>query len=213
MRSEDIALMLRLAGRETSAAVDTDGDRSHYVLNRGRKLFGRLWRARRNLQDDRHRWDIQQRIDRLGWTGIYVGDYHTAPTWAYTIGFRSSLGAPEIIIFDLPPEVADNAFQAVFNELKAGTLVIRDGEIWRPEEAWRATWRKVHPTKLADGDNRWLGIAEAFDAVLSPETGEFEAYQLVLSDGEQRLPWEPGYDERLRPRQPALYEPAAPPSS
>jgi len=26
-----------------------------------------------------------------------VGDYHVSPTWAYTIGFHSSLRAPEIV--------------------------------------------------------------------------------------------------------------------
>ena len=35
----------------------------------------------------------------------------------------------------------------------------------------------------------------------------FEAYQLVLSDAEGKLPWEAGYDERLRPLQVALWDP------
>jgi len=35
----------------------------------------------------------------------------------------------------------------------------------------------------------------------------FDAYQLVLSDNDGRLPWDDGYDERLRPLQPALYLP------
>lgn len=34
---------------------------------------------------------------------------------------------------------------------------------------------------------------------------EFEAFQLVLSDNDGRLPWDGGYDEDLRPLQPALY--------
>lgn len=171
-------------------------------------MLERLWRAWQSRKDDWHRADIQQRIDRFGWTAIYVGDYHTAPTWAYSIGFRSSLGAPEIIVFDLTQEDANAIFHEAFNEIRTGKLIIRDGELWRPEEGWRATWRKVHPTRLVNGDDRWLGIAEAFHAILSPEQGEFEAYQLVLSDSEHRLPWEAGYDERLRPKQPALYEPA-----
>lgn len=47
-----------------------------------------------------------------------------------------------------------------------------------------------------------------FHSMISPESGEFEAYQLVLGDADGRLPWEVGYDEHLRPRQRALYEPA-----
>ncbi|HEY0647892.1 hypothetical protein [Phenylobacterium sp.] len=35
----------------------------------------------------------------------------------------------------------------------------------------------------------------------------FNAFQLVLSDNDGRMPWDDGYDERLRPLQPALYLP------
>jgi hypothetical protein len=37
-----------------------------------------------------------------------------------------------------------------------------------------------------------------------------EAYQFVLSDPDGLLPWEPGYDERLRHLQHALWEPPQP---
>lgn len=171
-------------------------------------MFSKLrdWFQKRS--DDRERFDIQRRIDQHGWTGIYVGDYHSAPTWAYTIGFHSSFGAPEIIVFDMPAENAQGLFWEVFEELRTGKLVLKDGERWRPEEIPNpVVWRRVHPSKLQNGEDRWLGIAEAFQGVLCPQD-EFVAYQLVLSDPDGRLPWERGYDERLRSRQPALWEAA-----
>lgn len=164
-------------------------------------MLERLWRSW-------HRRDIQKRIDRHGWTAIYVGDYHSAPTWAYTIGFRSSLDAPEIIVFDVPQEQANGLFHEVYNDLKSGRLTLRDGERWRPDELETpVVWRRVHPSQLRGDEDVWMGLAEMYDAVRAPQT-EFEAYQLVLSDAEGHLPWEAGYDERLRPRQPPLWEPA-----
>jgi len=152
---------------------------------------------------------ITRSIERHGWTAIYVGDYSTAPTWAYTVGFRSSLRAPEIIVFDVPQASADGVFQEAFRQLKTGELVIEDGAPWPPGGEARSVWRKVHPSRFVDDEQPWLGIAHTFAHISSPESGDFEAYQLVLSDADHRLPWEPGYDERLRPRQRALYEPAA----
>jgi hypothetical protein len=152
---------------------------------------------------------ITRSIDRDGWTAIYVGDYSTAPTWAYTVGFRATFSAPEIIVFDVPQASADAIFHEVFHQIKAGELVVADGEPWPPDGEARSIWRKVHPSRFGDDEEPWLGIALVHACILDPEAGDFEAYQLVLSDGEQRLPWEAGYDERLRPQQPALYEPAS----
>jgi len=153
-----------------------------------------------------HRWDIDGRIRRRGWTGIYVGDYRHAPSWAYTIGLLVTLGAPEIIVFDLPKPVADALLGEVFRQLKDGELVIRDGETWGDGDK-PAAWRRVHPSQLANDEHPWLGLAETFDAILMVRPREFEAFQLVLSDGQGCFPWDAGYDERLRPLQPELYLP------
>jgi hypothetical protein len=152
--------------------------------------------------------DIQRRIDQNGWTAIYVGDYHSVPSWAYSVGFHSSLAAPEIIVFDVPQDVANNLFWEVYEELKSGQLALRDGERWRADQTETPlVWRKVHPSQLQNEETIWLGLAETFQLILRPQD-MFEAFQLVLSDPQGRLPWEAGYDERLRERQPALWEPA-----
>lgn len=67
-------------------------------------------------------------------------------------------------------------------------------------------WRKVHPSQLQNGETLWLGLAETFQLTLQPRD-TFEAFQLVLSYQQGRLPWETGYDQRLRERQPWLWEP------
>ena len=172
------------------------------------ELLGRLFR-----RGD----DTERRVRKHGWTGIYVGDYSTSPTWAYTIGFLTTLGAPEVIVFDLPQQAANNLFHEVFRQLKSGELTLQDGRRWPPGEETCA-WRKVHSSRFDDPENKWLGLAEMYDTVLGAAESqaklekawsEFEAFQLVLSDNDGRFPWEPEYDERLRPRQRELYLPVA----
>ena len=166
-------------------------------------MFDTIWRAF-------HRWDFAHRIRRFGWTGTYVGDYQSAPTWAYTIGFHASLGAPEVIVFDVPKASANGLFHEIYKELEAGKLVIRDLEPWRPGEFQNpVVWRKVHESRLYDQDpeNPWLGLAEDFAKILAPEKGPITAFQLVMSDSGGHLPWEADYDEALRPLQRELYLP------
>jgi hypothetical protein len=152
------------------------------------------------------RWRTKARVQRHGWTAIYVGDYDGELSWVYTIGFRRTLGAPEVIAFDLPTDVANALLWQVFRELESGELSLRDGERWGDPSEPQACWRRVHPSRLEDDEEPWLGLSRTFDLV-NGLAGDFEAFQLVLSDHEGRLPWEPGYDERLRAKQRELYLP------
>jgi uncharacterized protein DUF4262 len=156
-----------------------------------------------------HAWHIGKRVRQRGWTGIYVGDYRTSPTWAYTIGFQVTHGAPEVVVFDLKKEAVDRLFSELFRQVTARELVIRDGETWGDAGTPGAVWRRVHPSRLDDTDEEpWLSLAQTFDAILAaPSPPEFEAFQLVLADADGHFPWEPEYDERLRPMQRELYLP------
>jgi hypothetical protein len=154
--------------------------------------------------------DTRKRVQRHGWTAIYVGDYESVPTWAYTIGLHTSLGTPEIVVFDVPMATANGLFHEIYNDLKSGTLSLCDREPWRPESgANPLVWRRVHESRLYDGDpeNPWLGLAEDYAGVFAPERGPISAFQLAISDHDGHLPWEAQYNESLRPRQRELYLP------
>jgi hypothetical protein len=155
-----------------------------------------------------HSRDVDKRIAKHGWTATYVGDYATAPTWAYSIGFQQTLGQPEIVVFDVPKEVANGIFWTTYEELKAGTLVLEDGARWHAEDEEKPlVWRKVHQTQI-ESRVGWFTLANVRRLAQTGVMFDVEAYQLVLSDEAGKLPWEDGYNERLRPSQPALYLPA-----
>lgn len=150
--------------------------------------------------------DLQRRIEKHGWTAIYVGDYQTAPTWTYTLGFAETLSQPEVIVFDVPQEAANSLLWEVFNQLRDGRLKLEDGKVWPQGEERPCVWRRVDPSQLGS-ERGWFTLANIRSIARTGMPHGFDAYQLVLSDNEGRLPWDEDYDERLRPLQPALYLP------
>lgn len=153
------------------------------------------------------KWQVRRDVRKRGWRGIYVGDYQgPPPSWAYTVGFWESAGSPEIIVFDLPRQAANDLLWNAYTQLRSGDLTIRDGEPWTAENGVSPVWRRVHPSQL-DADEGWFALARWYRF---RQTGrdDLEVFQLVLPDNAGALPWQPGYDEQLRPLQPALYLPA-----
>lgn len=159
------------------------------------------------LRAEWHMRNTERRIRKHGWTAIYVGDFRTAPTWVYTVGFDDTLNQPEIIAFDVSQADANVMLWQAFEELKAGDLVFEDGKVWVEDEQARLVWRKVHPSQI-DGADGWFAFAVERRRRRTGRAFGLEAFQLVLADQQRRLPWDDGYDERLRPLQPALWLPA-----
>jgi hypothetical protein len=108
------------------------------------------------LQDAWHRADIERRIERDGWTAIYVGDDHQASASAYSVGIGQTLGPPEIVVFDATQEVVNALFWQVYSDLRAGELRLEDGARQRRAES-RCVWRKVHADQLCG----WLPAPSA----------------------------------------------------
>lgn len=152
---------------------------------------------------------MERKIKQVGWTAIYVGDYQTAPTWTYTMGFADTLGQPEVIVFDIPRDSASALLWEVFTQLKDGRLVLEDGKVWPEDQERPCVWRRVDRSQIESEDG-WFTLAIARSFAASGGPFDFDAFQLVLSDNEGRMPWDDGYDEQLRRLQPALYLPRDP---
>jgi len=153
-----------------------------------------------------HRRDLWRRVRKHGWTALYVGDYATPPAWAYSVGFDETLDQPEVIVFDVPQESANGLMWKTFRALKDGSLVLEDGKDWTDAPEGRCVWRKVDPSQI-DGPDGWFSFASARRQVRTGRRFGLEGFQLVLCDEKGLMPWDDGYDERLRPRQPALWLP------
>ena len=162
------------------------------------------------LRRDWHLRDIDKRIGKHGWTAVYVGDYEQAPTWVYTIGLTETLNQPEVVLFDIPQADANSLLWTVAEALKEGSLTLVDGLPWPEDADSKMIWRKVHPSQI-DSPDTWFAAALGRRRNQRKGAGGLEVFQLVLPDREGRSPWDVGYDETVRVRQPALYLPAVDP--
>jgi hypothetical protein len=149
-------------------------------------------------------WQIDRTVRRCGFAVQYVGDYDSAPTWAYTIGFLETLGQPEVIAFDLRQADVHWVFWTLFGRLKDGSLTLADGEVLSVEAGEVGVLRRLHPTRLFD-DDFWLGMAGQRHIRRTGGPDGFDAFQLVLHDPAGNYPWDEGYDTRLLERQPPLW--------
>src|SRR5262245_40131196 len=120
------------------------------------------------------------------------------PAYSYTIGFESSFHFPEIAVFGLTPAQSANLVELV------AELVSDHAEI--PIDAVF--------TGLLDNDLRCALVSVDVDehddlfpmAVEWNGAHAFRLVQLMWPDRAGWLPWEPGFDNRLRYVQPVLGE-------
>ncbi|MGB5215320.1 MAG: DUF4262 domain-containing protein [Anderseniella sp.] len=152
-----------------------------------------------------HRRKTLSKIEKHGWTATYVydpGDNHI--DFAYTIGF-SDFGAPELIAFDLPAEIADYVFWEAFDLVKSGKQIHHGFKHIAPDpdsHGFECTFLEAtHP----DTWSKYI-----FDAKNhSRERGRGDkpaAMQIVWPSAENRLyPWQPNCPQTVIDAQPPLY--------
>lgn len=142
---------------------------------------------------------IDRDIRRVGWAviAVFADTQAMQPGFSYTVGFEETLDFPEVIVFGLPPEHAQTILNTLGERIKKGRT---------PPFGKRLS-------ELAEGHELLLqeiGTAAAaeymFQAAARYDGWNFRAAQLIWPDPRNRMPWEPGYDNRFRTAQPLLYE-------
>jgi hypothetical protein len=147
-----------------------------------------------------HRDKIAWMIETRGWAIEPVAPHPEtdppSPGYAYTIGFEAAFGFPEVAIFGLTP-VAANGLAGLVAEFLGGGTELPVGVLF---------------TGLLDNDLRCallpVDVAEHLDlfaaAVAWHGGSDFRVVQLVWPDRHGWLPWEPGFDAKLRLAEPVL---------
>jgi hypothetical protein len=148
--------------------------------------------------------EMEKRIQQHGWVAAALGDYERGRSWFYTIGFDETLSQPELILFDMPSDIANGVLWRAYRDLKSGVLRLEDGAPWVVEGDPVGVWRRVHASQI-DGPDGWFASALSRREQLTGSRGGLQAFQLVGASPDGRYPWENGYDESIRFKQPALY--------
>lgn len=116
--------------------------------------------------------------------------------YAYTIGLTEHTGFPDVVVFGLTPVAARGLIGLVADTLRGGTEIPLGVElVGLLDNELRALFA---PVDLAV----WGGL---FDTAAAWYRGaEFAVVQLVYPDRNGFLPYEPGFDQRLRFAQPLI---------
>jgi hypothetical protein len=134
-------------------------------------------------------------IEAYGWHVIKVAEEEGLPGFAYTIGLYRNYKHPEIIVVGLDLDVAHRLVNSVGTGAKAGTIYEADKEYLGLIKGYGVTFKPVADRWYAE----YLGFARRFY-----KASPFPALQCVWPDKERRYPWDAGFNERWREKQPLL---------
>jgi hypothetical protein len=118
------------------------------------------------------------------------------PGYAYSIGLPALVGFPEVVVFGLLPVAARGLIGLVVDVLRSGTEIpIGDELVGLLDNELRCQFAPV-------AMDEW---AELFATAEAWYHGEpFEVVQLIYPDRHGFLPYEPGFDQRMRIAQPVV---------
>jgi hypothetical protein len=143
---------------------------------------------------DEHEQNFVEKIRTYGWFGMHVGGDEAGPRFSYTTGFWLKFAFPEIIVFGLRREVAQDTFWYMYRELEAGKLFeigIRESNIFQNVPAVLLPVSAQH-YRAHLGWSRWFYGHD-----------EFQCLQLVYPDVNGQFPWE-GVPDSVRAAPPDL---------
>ncbi len=154
---------------------------------------------------DQLMFGMHAKIDRLGWTGMYVFGERHAPAWGYTIGLSERFQHPELVVVGL----SDRSVGWLFNELATRATEgarldeLPDGRLELDGHPFRVL--PVHASHWAtDRFNMWLEYYELLGEGRPPQA----ALQVQWPDEHDRLPGHPDFDPGCRRQQTRLDRPA-----
>ena len=118
------------------------------------------------------------------------------PAYAYTIGFPAEVAFPEVVVFGLTPVAARGLLGLVADARRGGTEIPLDVElVGLLDNELRC---RFSPVDL-DVWGEWFGTAGAWY-----RGARFELVQLIYPDRNGFLPYETGYEQRMRLAQPVI---------
>jgi len=147
-----------------------------------------------------HAEKIEWMIETNGWALESVAPNSESdppvPAQAYTIGLPTLLGFPEIVVFGLTPAAANGLIGMVVDALRGGTEIPIGVElVGLLDNDLRCVFAEVDPDSFPD----------EFTTARAWYRGEpFAIVQLLYPDRNGFMPYETGFEQRMRLAQPVL---------
>jgi hypothetical protein len=148
-------------------------------------------------RDMEHAEKIRWVVETQGWCAEPVAPIEDPPQpgYTYTIGFESTFAHPEVVIFGLQPVAARGLLEMLAIHLEAGGVLPEGMFVGLLDNDLPAA---LLPVDLEEYSSLFPGAA-AFH-----EGADFRVSQFLWPDRNGKLPWDEGYDNRLRLAQPVV---------
>lgn len=151
-----------------------------------RAIHDSLTESERTILDD---------IEAEGVHVVHVGGEGDDLEYSFSVGLWHSFEQPEVIVFGLPTEIAEDLIQAIADDASDGKLCLAGSQNDGLIQSVTVRFFEVPKPQYRD----YLG-----EAVWAYENDDFPAVQLVWPDKQGRWPWEEDVREGFRDSQPVL---------
>ena len=138
---------------------------------------------------------IKEQMDRFGHSIISMNASDYLPSFAYTVGLLESKNHPEIICFGLAPELLKDILNDVVQLIKFSGALKLDHDYGNIFKNSRASFLKVDQRNITD----YFKVAE-----LVYKSDDIQAIQLIWTDTQNLFPWEVGFNQKFKFKQPLL---------
>jgi hypothetical protein len=145
---------------------------------------------------------IAESVRRHGWHAIAVEGTPEAPPFLYSIGLCDTFGHPEIVICGLNEKTGHQLVSDMVTRIRGGQRYHAGEKDQSLLGGYPVVLRSVHPTQRIVR----LGFAAAYYR-RAGKPDLFSALQLLWSDAQGRLPFEPRCDSEVVFLQPLLEHP------
>lgn len=133
-------------------------------------------------------------IAEHGWHVVIVPEDDEGAGFAYTVGLTHQFDHAEIIIFGLSHEVMHHVLNEIGTDIKNGKRFVADTQVGGILQGYDCAFVAVNQTQ----HNEYLG------GCVWLYKGRFDALQCFWTDKAGRFPWEDGFPEVLKAKQPIL---------
>ena len=130
---------------------------------------------------------------------VFPTKAHPGVPWAYSIGIPTTFpGAAEVIVVGLDPDTAHAIINNVVAEMRKGKTFADGQEAHGLVKKLPLTFRKVAERHY---DN-YVGQGQIYHK----SDSNWPLLQIIWPDTQGRFPWQEGFEDRFRAKQPLLFD-------
>lgn len=137
----------------------------------------------------------KEHIEKYGLSVVMIESTKYLPSFAYSVGLKENYNHPEIICFGLNTQILHEIINDVGGIIKTEGKINNEEEYDNIFQNTRAKFLKIDERNIED----YFGVAMKYY-----DSKEFKGLQLIWTDRNNKFPWEEGFEEEFKFKQPLL---------